>query len=61
MLRGEMLLVASSASGRNFTFSQIIFLGSASLILNMTPVRMKKGLAGDQFLRKVAVLDISGP
>lgn len=56
-----MLLVASSASGGNFTFSQIIFLGPASLILNMTPVRMKKGLAGDQFLREVAALDISGP
>lgn len=63
MLRGEMFLVASS-SGRNFPFSQNTdhFLGSASLILSMTtPVRMKKGLAGDQFLREEAALDVPAP
>lgn len=45
-----------------FLRTQIIFLGSASLILNMTtPVRMKKGLAGDQFLREVAALGVPAP
>lgn len=43
-----------------FLRTQIIFLGSACLIFNITPLRMQKGLAGDQLRQEVA-LDVPAP